>query len=242
MLINADFSCPVITPPGEQHWVASPQVGVERIMLDRIGNEKARATSIVRYASQSYFPRHQHPGGEEILVLSGTFCDEHGQYPASWYLRNPCGSGHQPYSESGATIFVKLWQMHPDDPRIVRVDTRDPAAWQQKPDRAVCPLFEAKHERVCLQRLQAGAALLDDCSGGAEILVLTGKLKALDTVSASQQARSPDEIYETGTWIRLPADACPMLVAGESGATCYVKQGHLSVEVLETLACQQDRS
>ena len=76
MLVNADFSRAVIVEPGQYEWVASPQAGVERMMLDRIGEEKARATSIVRYAADSRFPPYAHPGGEEILVLSGTFSDE----------------------------------------------------------------------------------------------------------------------------------------------------------------------
>ena len=65
MLINADFSRPAIVTPGDHDWVDSPQSGVQRVMLDRVGEEQARATSIVRYAPDSLFPRHQHPGGED---------------------------------------------------------------------------------------------------------------------------------------------------------------------------------
>ena len=59
-------------------WIASPAGGVDRKMLDRIGDEKARATSIVRYAADSAFPEHEHPLGEEFYVLEGVFSDEHG--------------------------------------------------------------------------------------------------------------------------------------------------------------------
>ncbi len=58
-------------------------------MLDRIGGEQARATSPVRYLPQTSFPEHQHPGGEEILVLEGQFSEGNRDYPAGWYLRNP---------------------------------------------------------------------------------------------------------------------------------------------------------
>jgi hypothetical protein len=58
-------------------------------MLDRIGDEVARATSIVRYAPASHFSPHVHDGGEEFLVLEGTFQDEHGDYPVGSYVRNP---------------------------------------------------------------------------------------------------------------------------------------------------------
>src|ERR1700758_3277250 len=93
-------------------------------MLDRIGNEVARATSIVRYAANSRFTAHTHGGGEEFLVLDGVFSDEHGDYPAGSYVRNPPSSSHTPGSRQGCTIFVKLWQFDPDDRTVVRIDTR----------------------------------------------------------------------------------------------------------------------
>ena len=66
-------------------------------MLDRIGDEVARATSIVRYAPGSSFARHEHAKGEEFLVLEGIFSDDSGDYPAGFYVRNPPGSGHTPF-------------------------------------------------------------------------------------------------------------------------------------------------
>ena len=68
MRINADFSRTVIVMPSQHHWVPSPQAGVERVMLDRLGAEAGRSTSIVRYAPGAGFPHHQHPAGEEIFV------------------------------------------------------------------------------------------------------------------------------------------------------------------------------
>jgi anti-sigma factor ChrR (cupin superfamily) len=91
-LINADFSQRVVIATNDLPWVPSPQAGVERRMLDRIGAEVARATSLVRYASHSEFPGHGHGMGEEFLVLEGVFSDEHGDYPAGTYVRNPPGS------------------------------------------------------------------------------------------------------------------------------------------------------
>ncbi len=92
-------------------------------MLDRIGDEVARATSIVRYAPKSRFSAHTHGGGEEFLVLEGVFQDEHGDFPAGSYIRNPPTSSHTPGSAPGCTIFVKLWQFDPDDRAHVRIDT-----------------------------------------------------------------------------------------------------------------------
>ena len=87
MRINADFSQRAIVTPADWCWVGSPESGVERMMLDRIGEEVARATSIVRYAPGSRFPRHEHAKGEEFLVLDGVFSDESGDYGPGAYVR-----------------------------------------------------------------------------------------------------------------------------------------------------------
>jgi len=216
MLINADFSQPAIVTPSDYQWVESPQQGVQRVMLDRVGAEQARATSIVRYAPDSFFPRHQHPGGEEILVLSGTFSDELGHYPAGWYLRNPPGSNHQPFSVEGAVIFVKLRQMPPAENRQVRVDTRDPSRWQRQGGRDVCPLFADGREEVSLRRLAPGEQLFPGPVDGAELLIIDGSLVA-------EALR-----YEAGSWMRLPKGEYPGIAAGVDGATLYLKTGHLT--------------
>jgi anti-sigma factor ChrR (cupin superfamily) len=80
MRINADFSLPAAVGVVEQEWIHSSENGVDRIMLDRIGTEVARATSIGRYATNSSFSWHEHALGEEFLVLNGVFTDEHGDY------------------------------------------------------------------------------------------------------------------------------------------------------------------
>ncbi|TMP76706.1 cupin, partial [Pseudoalteromonas ruthenica] len=65
------------------------------------GAEFGHATSIVRYAPGAVFSEHSHPLGEEILVLDGIFSDEQGDYPAGSYIRNPPGSKHTPFSDTG---------------------------------------------------------------------------------------------------------------------------------------------
>ena len=78
MNVNADFNARVAIDARNMPWMASPQAGVERKMLDRVGDEVARATSIVRYAPGSVFAQHTHELGEEFLVLTGTFEDDQG--------------------------------------------------------------------------------------------------------------------------------------------------------------------
>ena len=222
MLINADFTRRALLAPEQYQWVSSPQNGVERVMLDRVGAEKARATSIVRYAPDSYFPHHLHPGGEEILVLSGTFSADNIDYPAGWYLRNPPNSGHQPYSKEGAVIFVKLWQMPAEEARYVAIDTNDAANWQKQGNRDVCHLFSDNSEQVSLQRLNANEVLFTDAvKGGAEILVLDGAL-------IDNELPDDAQIYTRGGWVRLPVAAMPQIKAGAQGVTVYLKTGHLS--------------
>ncbi len=66
-------------------------------------------TALVRWAPNTRFNKHSHPGGEEILVLSGVFRDEEGEYPEGSWLRNPRWSCHTPFTgEEGALIFVKV--------------------------------------------------------------------------------------------------------------------------------------
>jgi len=217
MYVNADFAQRVFVTPEQYQWVDSPQGGVERMMLDRLGAEKARATSIVRYAPDSRFSPHSHPGGEEILVLSGTFSDGDGDYPAGWYVRNPPGSSHEPFSHEGATIFVKLWQMPPEEDHRVRIDTGDPASWQQEADgREVCRLFSSESEQVSLQRLPSSQSLSIKEPGGIEMLVLSGDL------------RVDGQAYAKDSWIRLPVGDAPQLVAGQQGTTFYIKTDHLA--------------
>ena len=222
MRINADFAQRAIVTPSLYRWVASPQGGVERVMLDRVGVEKARATSIVRYAPDSYFPHHLHPGGEEILVLSGTFSEGDEHYPAGWYMRNPPGSGHQPFSRDGAIIFVKLQQMPAHEQHRVRIDTRDPATWQRQGNREICPLFSDESEQVCLQRLSPNEVVFSQPADGAELLILAGEL-----IMGGQS-------YERGSWMRLPVGEHLNIAAGARGATVYLKTGHLADMKRET--------
>src|SRR5260370_27326485 len=124
MRINADFTKRASVHAGESEWVKSPMPGVERRMLDRVGDEVARATSIVRYAPGTAFSPHTHLGGEEFFVLDGIFQDERGDYSAGSYVRNPPTSRHRPRSQASCTIFVKLFHFRPADCAHVNIDTR----------------------------------------------------------------------------------------------------------------------
>ncbi len=158
MDLNTDFSQRVLIHADAVPWVPSPIAGVDRRMLDRIGGEVARATSIVRYAPGSLFPPHPHGGGEEFIVLDGVFQDEHGDYPAGSYVRNPPTSRHQPASKTGCTIFVKLWQFDPDDRTAVNINMRKQALVfaPGRPGVAIVPLFRDRRETVQWEKWEPG--------------------------------------------------------------------------------------
>jgi len=224
MQVNADFEQRVVLPPpGPEAWVPSPMAGVHRRLLDRVGGEVARATSIVRYAAGSRFEHHEHGGGEEFLVLEGVFSDEQGDYPAGTYVRNPPGTGHAPFSREGCTLFVKLWQFARGDTRPVRIDTRS-AAWHPGlvPGLSVMPLHEFEGISTALVRWAPDTQFNQHAHpGGEEIFVLEGLF------------RDEHGEYPAGSWLRNPRWSRHTPFTGTEGATIYVKVGHVGAELLE---------
>ncbi len=218
MRLRADFSQPERVLPERYEWVPSPAAGVERMMLDRIGDEVARATSLVRFAPHSRFPAHEHGGGEELLVLEGAFADEYGQYQAGSYLRNPVGSSHAPaIGAQGATLFVKLHQFQRGDDRHFNRQTQH-EDWSDGPWSGARQqeLHHFGDERICLLQLSPGASMPRPVArGGEEILVLHGTLE-------DAQGLCP-----AGSWLRSPVGHEELLQAGLHGATIYLKTGHL---------------
>lgn len=217
MSINADFKQRVVIDTRRVSWQPSPVEGVDRVPLDRIGEEVARASSIVRYAPGSSFTPHLHGAGEEILVLDGTFSDEHGDYPAGTYLRNPPDSSHAPRSENGCTLFVKLRQFHPRDTATVRVDTTT-ANWYPGLVRglAVMPLHEFEGVGTALVRWAPNTVFNPHVHpGGEEIFVLEGVF------------HDEHGSYSAGSWIRSPRYSKHAPFTKEEGALIYVKTGHL---------------
>jgi len=217
MEINADFSQPAFVHTGAMEWVPSPMAGVDRRMLDRVGAEVARATSIVRYAEGSAFPEHTHSGGEEFIVLEGVFQDEHGDYPAGTYVRNPVGTHHIPRSDPGCTIFVKLWQFDPEDQEQCALNL-NALAFEPDPSRpgvGHALLAVRAYETVTLESWDAGIGAILVGEGGAEALVLDGRV--------IHQGKT----YERHDWFRLPPEHPAELIAGDRGARLWVKREHL---------------
>ena len=217
MQLNADFAQRAAMHGASLDWVASPMAGVERRMLDRLGDEVARATTIVRYAPDSKFSAHVHTGGEEYLVLEGVFQDEHGDFPAGTYVRNPPQSSHTPGSKPGCVIFVKLWQFDLGDRTPVRIDFNAAPAHPcaDRPGVQTIDLFQDAREEVRIEHWQADTQIVLDAPGGLEVLVLEGSFSEV----------GENFVYQS--WLRLPAGGHLSATTGPEGARVWVKSGHL---------------
>jgi anti-sigma factor ChrR (cupin superfamily) len=214
-MLNMDFSEKVVIDTNGLDWVKSPMPGVWRKPLAREDAERGHATSIVRYEPGARFRQHDHPGGEEILVLEGVFSDETGDYPAGTYFRNPVGFRHAPFSETGCVLLVKLHQFQPDDTDHVVLATRSAPFHPGSGNLQVMPLHAHGTEQVALVRWPAGERFQSHRHvGGEEIFVLSGELK-------DEHGR-----YPAGTWLRSPhgSEHRPRV---EQDTLIWVKVGHL---------------
>jgi hypothetical protein len=198
--VRADLREAAAVDSRDHVWIDSPLPGVTRVLLDRVGEEVAVATSLVRYAPGSRFDPHVHGGGEEFLVLDGVFSDEHGDYPAGTYVRNPIGTRHQPFSRPGCVLFVKLWQFHESD------DHQFDWSLGKPPE----TLFEREGEIVGTARIDAGGSLRLESDEVQEVLVLDGELQ------------TEGNTYGPWSWLRWPARQIADLRAAE-GCTVFHK-------------------
>ncbi|WP_299740163.1 cupin domain-containing protein [uncultured Roseobacter sp.] len=214
MELNANFNERVVVHSDQLDWNASPMPGVDRRMLDRIGGEVARATTIVRYAPDSKFSAHTHTGGEEFIVLDGVFQDEHGDFPEGTYVRNPPTTSHTPGSEPGCIIFVKLWQFDMEDRTQFRKNMAEELSAPVN-GVATAELHRDERETVTYSHIDAGATLENADAGGIEMLVIAGSV-----------VESGDTLGK-GAWLRLPEGATLSAVAGGEGAKVWIKTGHL---------------
>ena len=214
-MLNMQLDEAVVINTNEQEWEASPIPGVWRKPLAREAAEHGHATSIVRFDPGSTFSSHNHPLGEEILVLEGVFSDQYGNYPVGTYLRSPPGSSHAPYSEEGCVLLVKLDQFDVEDTEPVCFDTAN-ADWLEGEGKfQIMPLHDFDHESVALMKCPAYIKFSPHQHfGGEEVYVLSGAM--MDEYGC----------YPAGTWIRSPhnSEHCPYV---EDETIIWIKTGHL---------------
>lgn len=218
-MLNMDFTQRVVVETAQVPWVASPSSGVWRKPLEKVQVESGWTTSIVRYDAGSAFKTHQHPMGEEIMVLEGVFSDETGDYPAGSYLRNPPGSAHAPFSKEGCVLFVKLDHFRPNDMETVRINTQEQPWLPGYGGLEVMPLHSFETEHTALVKWPANEVFQPHRHyGGEEILVLSGAFQ--DEHGA----------YPKHTWMRSPHLSQHHPFVTES-TVILVKTGHLPLSV-----------
>jgi len=216
-VINGDLAARVAVDTAAMDWTPSPSGTVWRKRVHLVGPvESGQVTSVVRYQPNSTFHAHEHPDGEEILVLDGVFSDEHGNWPAGTYLLNPEGFRHAPFSREGCVLFVKLRQFPGRSREHVALRTAG-TAWQptQRAEVAVRPLYSQAGfvDSMRLERWSPGARLGRVAyASGAELFVLEGSFA--------------DEggTFAHGAWLRLPPDAAHSPSTDE-GCVVYIKEG-----------------
>ena len=215
MNLHSDYSARVVLNHNDLPWMASPEAGVKRRLLDRCGDEVARATSVVRYEPGAVFPKHSHARGEEIFVLEGAFSDETGDYRAGTYIMNPPGSHHTPFSKEGCTLFVKLQHLGSDQVHQEVVDTNtEPWLQGMVPGLNVMPLMRQGSGSTLVRWAPQTYFNAHRHFGGEEIFVIKG-------VFEDEHGR-----YSEGSWIRSPHMSLHKPFSRD-GCTIFVKTGHL---------------
>jgi anti-sigma factor ChrR (cupin superfamily) len=215
--LNGDLAVRVAVDTSAMDWTPSPSHTVWRKRVHLVGPvEAGQVTSVVRYEPRSTFHLHDHPGGEEILVLDGVFSDEHGDWPAGTYLLNPEGFRHAPYSRDGCMLFVKLRQFPGKAREHVAIAT-DSVPWQAGAlsGTEFRPLYSQAGftDTMRLERWSPGARLGRIVyPQGAELFVLEGALE--------------DEVGRFGrhAWLRLPPGAAHAPESSE-GCVFFIKEG-----------------
>lgn len=94
----------IVLRPEDQHW----SQGIGNLKVSSLHSYNTTSTALVWWPKDEVFQPHSHWGGEEIVVIKGTFIDEFGRYPAGSWIRSPHLSKHFPRVEEETLILVKV--------------------------------------------------------------------------------------------------------------------------------------
>ena len=219
--LNGDLSRRVAMHCAAMDWQSSPGGEVLRKRLHLVGGaESGQVTSVVRYEPGAAFPAHDHPGGEEILVLEGTFSDERGDWPKGSYLLNPEGYRHAPYSTEGCLLFVKLRQYGGAGRAELGLEI-DSVEWERGEASGIETRWLYRDPRFSdstrLEHWPAGLRQsLRSFHRGAEVFVLEGAFV------------DEGETFGIGSWLRLPPEG-GFTPVSENGCVVYLKEGGVSL-------------
>jgi len=217
MNVNDDFSQRTVVHGRQSTWEDTRLYGVRRCQLDRVVDNLERITSLVEFAENSALSTHEHPGGEEILVLSGVFEDSYGSWPEGSYIRYPPGTVHAPHSDRGCVVLVKHCQFSLSDKTIVHanINKLEYIEPRDRPGVSVASMYKDSRESVRVERWAPNAAINFTAEGGAEIIVLKG--------SAVENSDS----LQPQSWLRVPIGGQVSAIAGPEGTLAWIKTNHL---------------
>ncbi|CAJ1430099.1 unnamed protein product [Effrenium voratum] len=224
--LNSDKSQSCLVNTDTIDWIQTAAGGVRRKMIERLGGEVARATTVVSFEPNASFPSHRHEGGEEFIVLEGDWFDDWATQPSYTYVRNYIGSRHTPrIGPKGCTILVKLCQMSTEqtepDHSQWDISSSNPS-WRRSPNgRRELRVYESPFEEVHFERWephQTGQVEVD--GAGEEVFVVEGSFV--------------DELGEHRRWSWCRASAAARggarrltRRAGPEGCLLYIKSRHL---------------
>lgn len=215
MTVNMDFSRQLSCDTATAAWQTGAEDGVARCILEQ-AEEAGHVTFVGRFPAGFGIPPHPHPGGEEVLVLDGSFFDGDGSYPAGSYLRLPRGYTHATETPEGCTLFVKVGQVDPAETARVAADpdVADFTPTSLGLSRRV--LYQGGGEEAFLVRFAPGAAAPHHSHGGGEeVFIVEGSL-------VDDGVR-----HGAGTWLRYP-DGSSHQPHSPDGCLLFVKRGHLA--------------
>lgn len=101
---QTDDNQQIVIKPEQQQWGN----GIGNLKVCSLHSFNTESTALVWWPSNEVFQPHAHYGGEEVVVLKGTFFDEHGEYPEGSWIRSPHLSRHYPYVKEETLILVKV--------------------------------------------------------------------------------------------------------------------------------------
>jgi anti-sigma factor ChrR (cupin superfamily) len=101
---HEDDNQAIIVRTQDRKW----QPGIGNLEVMGLHDHQGEHTALVKWPKDEHFQPHNHWGGEEILVLEGTFSDEFGDYPKGCWIRSPHLSNHNPFTNEPTLILVKV--------------------------------------------------------------------------------------------------------------------------------------
>jgi quercetin dioxygenase-like cupin family protein len=101
---NASFK-----PSRDHTWISAGRAGVDMVVLDM--HASGGVSVLTRFAPGVRGGRHSHPGGEELLVISGRCTLDSVTLEAGDFVATPPGESHELVALEETVVFVRLPQL-----------------------------------------------------------------------------------------------------------------------------------